>query len=90
MASEAEELRKIRKRVEALNPPSVGCGVFVGLWLFVASVLVLRGCFGVDALWAIRNPAPIQSTAPATTPATSAGQLDEQDSPPAPTPRPSP
>lgn len=76
MASEAEELRKIRKRVEAMNPPAIlkngGCGVFVGLWLFVASVLVLRGCFGVDALWAIREarPAPVgQSTG---LPATSA------------------
>jgi len=69
MASEADELRKIRKRVEAMNPPSVGCGVFVGLWLFVASVLVLRGCFGVDALWAVRDAKP----APVAAPATSAG-----------------
>lgn len=77
MASEAEELRKIRKRIEAMNPPSVGCGVFVGLWLFVASVLVLRGCFGVDALWAIREgkpPAAIDAPVqlPAQPPATSA------------------
>ena len=72
MASEAEELRKIRKRVEAMNPPSVGCGVFVGLWLFVASVLVLRGCFGVDALWAIRDGKTVVSPPPAGVPATSA------------------
>ncbi|MFI4882093.1 MAG: hypothetical protein ACIAQU_05865 [Phycisphaerales bacterium JB064] len=58
MASEAEELRKIRKRVEAMNPPSVGCGVFVGLWLFLGSLLILRSCFGVDALWAIREAKP--------------------------------
>lgn len=80
MAGEAEELRKIRKRIEAMNPPSVGCGVFVGLWLFVASVLVLRGCFGVDALWAIREgkppaapqPAQLPAQPPAQPPATSA------------------
>lgn len=76
MASEAEELRKIRKRIEAMNPPSVGCGVFVGLWLFLGSLLILRSCFGVDALWAIRQPKP-QATQqpiqlPQTPPATSA------------------
>ena len=66
MPSEAEELRRIRKRIEALHPPSVGCGVFVGLWLFLASLLILRGCFGVDPLWPFRAPPSAIEPAPAT------------------------
>lgn len=62
MASETDELRRIRKRIEAMNPPSVGCGVFFGLWLFLCSLLVLRGCFGVDAIGPLRDrPAPATS-----------------------------
>lgn len=70
MASEAEELRKIRKRIDAMNPPSVGCGVFFGLWLFLCSLLVLRGCFGVDALGPLRDrPGPATSAEPLGAPA---------------------
>lgn len=71
MASEAEELKKIRKRIEAMNPPSVGCGVFFGLWLFLCSLLVLRGCFGIDALGPLRHTpqAPATSAEPMPTPA---------------------
>jgi hypothetical protein len=80
MASEAEELRKIRKRIDAMNPPSVGCGVFFGLWLFLCSLLVLRGCFGVDALGPLRSPpAPTPAEFPATSaerPAAPAGTPD--------------
>ena len=72
MPSEAEEIRRIRKRVETMNPPSVGCGVFVGLWLFLASLLILRGCFGVDALWPFRAPQSPAETAPATSAGTPA------------------
>ncbi|MEQ8317050.1 MAG: hypothetical protein RIE77_14350 [Phycisphaerales bacterium] len=76
MASEADELRKIRKRVEALNPPSVGCGVFVGLWLFLGSLLVLRGCFGVDVLGPLRH----SPEAPATSAEQVPGSTDGQES----------
>lgn len=73
MASEADELRKIRKRVEAMNPPSVGCGVFVGLWLFLGSLLILRGCFGIDVLGQLRDSPQAPATSAERSPSPAEG-----------------
>lgn len=67
MATETEELRKIRRRLEGMNPPSVGCGVFVGLWLFLGSLLLLRVWLGIDALAPLRGPKVPAAQSPATT-----------------------
>ncbi|MEO1008755.1 MAG: hypothetical protein AAFX79_09315 [Planctomycetota bacterium] len=64
MGAEEHELKRIRRRVERMQPPSVGCGVFVGLWLFLGSLLLLRGCLGVDVLAPLRHgPADPATTA---------------------------
>ena len=79
MASDADELRKIRKRVEAMNPPSVGCGVFVGLWLFLGSLLLLRGCFGVDVIGPLRQASPAAATSAERSPAPADRQVPGLD-----------
>lgn len=84
MANEAEELRRIRRRVEGMNPPSVGCGVFVGLWLFLGSLLLLRGCFGVDVLDPLRRPVPASESRPATSAGPQGSAAEEARPTPAP------